>query len=78
MLTQPEVTLKYLPPCSLHGLNALLFFPSSPPCPVAHLLWDWDAPAVRDDFFGKAKALLLCVFLLSLASFLQPTPSHAS
>lgn len=55
------------PPCYLHRLNALLFSPSSRP--VARLLWDWDAPVVRDDFFGKAKALLKCLFSSFWPSF---------
>lgn len=54
---------QHLLPCCLYRLNTLLFSPSSRP--VARLLWDWDAPVVRDDFFGKAKALLKCLFFFS-------------
>lgn len=70
---------QHLLPCCLHRLNTLLFSPSSRP--VARLLWDWDAPVVRDDFFGKAKALLKCLFfplsgLLSLSNIFPCFMSH--
>lgn len=67
------VALKCHLPCCLRGLNALLFSPSPPcrPSPVG-----LGRSPVRDDFFGKAKALLQCLSSSWLP--LYPTSSHAS